>query len=94
MRAGVRLEHYLGLESARDGVVHFRNVAAPDLAATLAADALVVSLGRVPNDGFATELRERALTVREAGDCLSPRGLEEAILEGTAAVHEPGLVPA
>jgi pyruvate/2-oxoglutarate dehydrogenase complex dihydrolipoamide dehydrogenase (E3) component len=92
LRAGVRLEHYLGLESARDGVVHFRNVVAPDLVATLAADALVVSLGRVPNDALAAELRERGLTVREAGDCLSPRGLEEAILEGTAAVHEAGLV--
>lgn len=92
MRAGVRLEHYLGLESARDGVVHFRNVVAPDLAATLAADALVLSLGRVPNDGLAAELRERGVSVREAGDCLSPRGLEEAILEGTTAVHDLALV--
>ena len=92
MRAGVRFEHYLGLESARDGVVHFRNVVAPDLVAALPADTLVLSLGRVPNDALAAELSERGVTVREAGDCRSPRSLEEAILEGTAAVYEPGLV--
>jgi 2,4-dienoyl-CoA reductase-like NADH-dependent reductase (Old Yellow Enzyme family) len=92
MRAGVRFEHYLGLESARDGVVHFRNVVAPELVAALSADTLVLSLGRVPNDGLAAELSERGVTVGEAGDCRSPRSLEEAILEGTTAVHEPSLV--
>jgi hypothetical protein len=92
LRSGVRLEHYLGLEAASDGNVHFRNVVAPDLVATLPADALVLSLGRVPNDNLAADLRERGVTVTEAGDCRSPRGLEEAILEGTAAVHETGLV--
>ena len=35
LRAGVRFEQYLGLESARDGVVHFRNVVAPELTAQI-----------------------------------------------------------
>jgi len=54
-------------------------------------DSLLLSLGRVPEDGLLAQLREQDnLTVRAAGDCLSPRGLEEAILEGTlAAVTVP-----
>ena len=51
-------------------------------------NALVLSLGRVPEDGLLEQLRERGnLTVRAAGDCRSPRGLEEAILEGTLAAR-------
>src|SRR5215218_1678120 len=85
-RAGVRIEHYLGLESARDGTVAFRNIFAPDLRTELAADALLVALGRVPDDGLAHALRARGdLVVEEAGDCRSPRGIEEAVLEGTSA---------
>ena len=50
--------------------------------------ALLLSLGRVPEDALFAQLRERGnLTVRAAGDCLSPRGLEEAILEGTLAAR-------
>jgi 2,4-dienoyl-CoA reductase-like NADH-dependent reductase (Old Yellow Enzyme family)/thioredoxin reductase len=87
-RAGVRIEHYLGLESARDGVVRFRNVFAPDLQTELAADALLVSLGRIPDDRLADELRTRGgLVVEEAGDCRSPRSIEEAVLEGTLAAR-------
>jgi 2,4-dienoyl-CoA reductase-like NADH-dependent reductase (Old Yellow Enzyme family) len=92
LRAGVRFEHYLGLESAADGLVRFRNVVAPELTAALPADALVLSLGRTPADELSAELRERGVDVREAGDCRSPRGLEEAILEGTLAVRADDLV--
>lgn len=49
------------------------------------ADVLALALGRVPNDDLAEELRELGLRVLEAGDCQSPRTLEEAILEGTLA---------
>jgi 2,4-dienoyl-CoA reductase-like NADH-dependent reductase (Old Yellow Enzyme family)/thioredoxin reductase len=97
-RAGVRIEHYLGLESARDGMVRFRNIFAPDLQTELAADALLVALGRVPDDGLADALRARGdLVVEEAGDCRSPRSIEEAVLEGTLAARrtlaarEPGV---
>ena len=76
------------MESADDGVVRFRNIFAPELVAEIAADALLVALGRVPDDGLAAALRERGgLAVEEAGDCRSPRGLEEAVLEGTLAAR-------
>jgi hypothetical protein len=35
---------------------------------------------------LAEELAALGLPVREAGDCLSPRSAEEAILEGTLAI--------
>jgi 2,4-dienoyl-CoA reductase-like NADH-dependent reductase (Old Yellow Enzyme family)/NADPH-dependent 2,4-dienoyl-CoA reductase/sulfur reductase-like enzyme len=87
-RAGVRIEHYLGLESARGGVVRFRNIFAPDLQTEIPADALLVALGRVPDDGLGDALRARDdLVVEEAGDCRSPRSIEEAVLEGTLAAR-------
>jgi 2,4-dienoyl-CoA reductase-like NADH-dependent reductase (Old Yellow Enzyme family)/thioredoxin reductase len=82
-RAGVRLEHHLELEEAEDSHVRFRNLFAPDLETRIAADLLVLALGRVPEHGLAEPLEARGLEVHEAGDCLSPRSIEEAILEGT-----------
>ena len=87
-RAGVRIEHHLELAGAEPGGVRFRNLFAPELETVLAADLLVLACGRVPERGLAEELAARGLPVAEAGDCLSPRSAEEAILEGTLAVAE------
>jgi len=93
-RAGVRIEHYLGLEAAAAGVVRFRNVFAPELRTEIAADALLVSLGRVPEDGLADALRSHGgFAVEEAGDCRSPRSIEEAVLEGTLAARRTAPAP-
>jgi 2,4-dienoyl-CoA reductase-like NADH-dependent reductase (Old Yellow Enzyme family)/thioredoxin reductase len=93
-RAGVRIAHYLGLEGAAAGVVRFRNVFAPELRTEIAADALLVSLGRVPDDGLADALRSLAgFAVEEAGDCRSPRSIEEAVLEGTLAARRTAPAP-
>jgi 2,4-dienoyl-CoA reductase-like NADH-dependent reductase (Old Yellow Enzyme family)/thioredoxin reductase len=86
-RAGVRLEHHLELAGAENGHVRFRNLFAPDLETRLAADLLVLALGRVPVHGLAKRLEARGLQVYEAGDCLSPRSIEEAIFEGTLAAQ-------
>ena len=86
-RAGVHLEHHLELVGAAAGAARFRNAFARDLERTLKADLLVLALGRVPDDSLAPKLRERGLRVEEAGDCLSPRSLEEAVLEGTLAAR-------
>lgn len=82
-RAGVRILHHHELASAAGGTVQLRNVFAPELVTATAADALVLALGRVPVEvepphGIPLEL---------AGDCLSPRSLEEAVLEGTLAAR-------
>jgi 2,4-dienoyl-CoA reductase-like NADH-dependent reductase (Old Yellow Enzyme family) len=87
LRAGVTIGHYLGLDGVGEGVVRFRNVLAPELEAAVPADLLVLSLGRAPEDALAPALRALGLRVEEAGDCRGPRGLEEAILEGTLAAR-------
>ncbi len=84
-RAGVRIEHHFDLVGTEPGGARFRNLFARELETTLAADLLVLALGRVPERGLAEDLAARGLAVQEAGDCLSPRSAEEAVLEGTLA---------
>jgi 2,4-dienoyl-CoA reductase-like NADH-dependent reductase (Old Yellow Enzyme family)/thioredoxin reductase len=89
-RAGVTIADRHGLLSAAAGEVTFANVFAPEVVTTLRADGLVLSHGRVPEDGLYAELLGRVgpAAVVTAGDCRSPRGLEEAILEGTLAARD------
>jgi 2,4-dienoyl-CoA reductase-like NADH-dependent reductase (Old Yellow Enzyme family) len=86
-RAGISLMHHLELAGTEDGRVRFCNLFAPEVDVGVPADLLVLALGRVPERGLGDGLQERGLDVREAGDCLGPRGLEEAILEGTLALR-------
>jgi hypothetical protein len=89
-RAGVTIADRHGLVSAAGGNVEFANVFAPELRWSLSTDVLVLSHGRVPEDALEQQLRARAVAFElvVAGDCRSPRGLEEAILEGTLAVRD------
>ena len=87
-RAGVRLAHHLELVGATRGRVLFRNLFAPELESELPADLLVLALGRVPERALAEALTGAGVQAHEAGDCIGPRGLEEAILEGTLAGQE------
>ncbi len=86
-RAGVTVIAGQELHRAGGGRVQLRNLYAPELASELAASALVLAVGRVPEDALARELSARGIPFVAAGDCRSPRGLEEAILEGTLAVR-------
>ena len=89
-RAGVRILPGLELDSAEPGEVRCRSIFAPERITSFAVDAVVVSLGRVPDDGLERELHAADVRYVAAGDCRSPRGLEEAILEGTLAARRPG----
>jgi 2,4-dienoyl-CoA reductase-like NADH-dependent reductase (Old Yellow Enzyme family)/thioredoxin reductase len=84
-RLGIETRHYYDVVSASGGEVRLQNVLAPELEATTPADAVVLSMGRVPEDSLTLALIERGLRVEEAGDCRTPRSIEEAILEGTLA---------
>ncbi len=86
-RAGVRLEHHLELVGAAGGRAAFVNVFDPELETALRADALVLALGRFPVAHLAEQFASLGLPIEEAGDCVSPRSLEEAILEGTLAAR-------
>ena len=89
-RAGVRLEHHVELTGAEQGRVFVRNLFAPEVESELPADLLVLALGRVPDRALVAALTGVGLEVYGAGDCLGPRGLEEAILEGTLAAQAAG----
>ena len=80
-RAGIEVWHHLELASWDGGRATFTNIFAPELEAPMEADALVLALGREP----VRELEIQGAV--EAGDRLSPRSLEEAILEGSLAVR-------
>jgi len=82
-RAGVRILHHHELVDVASGEARMRNVFARELETTIATDAVVRALGRVPVEVEAP----RGARVERAGDCLSPRSLEEAVLEGTRAAR-------
>lgn len=86
-RAGVEILHHHRLAGASAGEVELSNVFAPERSARVSADILVLALGRVPEDELAPLLSEAGFSVEEAGDCLSPRSIEEAVLEGTLAAR-------
>ena len=64
-----------------DAEGRLRNAFAPELAADVAADDVVLALGRVPVEADAP----LGVPCERAGDCLSPRSLEEAVLGAAAA---------
>ncbi|WP_019121955.1 FAD-dependent oxidoreductase [Brevibacillus massiliensis] len=51
-------------------------------------DTIVLSMGRVPNTELYEEVKGSAPVVRQIGDCLAPRTLEEATFEGMMAALE------
>jgi len=93
-RAGVRFENHQALAGASGGRVHFGNVFAPELSKSIEAEVLILSLGRVPADSLPGSLTGAGIAHRKAGDCCSPRGIEEAVLEGTLAMRELLELPA
>jgi 2,4-dienoyl-CoA reductase-like NADH-dependent reductase (Old Yellow Enzyme family)/thioredoxin reductase len=87
-RAGVVIRHHLRLVEITPEGGLFANLFAGDVRELIPADHVVLAQGRVPAPSPLAELRELGFDARRAGDCASPRSLEEAILEGTMAVVE------
>lgn len=85
-RGGVHIQHHLSLLEVTPEGGLFANLFAGDVRELIHADHVVLAQGRVPAASPSAALRELGLEVRRAGDCASPRSLEEAILEGTMAV--------
>ncbi len=89
-RAGVVILSGLELDSVAAGEVICRSIFAPERRTAFEVEAVVTALGRAPEDGLAGALHASGIPHESAGDCRSPRGLEEAILEGTLAARRPG----
>jgi 2,4-dienoyl-CoA reductase-like NADH-dependent reductase (Old Yellow Enzyme family)/thioredoxin reductase len=85
-RASVSIRHHLRLVEVTSEGGLFANLFADDVRELIHADHVVLAQGRVPAASPYAALIELGLEVRRAGDCASPRSLEEAILEGTMAV--------
>ncbi len=81
---GVHIRHHLELVG---GARALRHVFSYREEAIGAIGTLVLAQGRVPDDALWRELESQA-NVTRIGDILSPRGLEEAVLEGVLAFHE------
>ena len=85
-RAGVRIEHHLDLVGTEPGRSSLPQPLCPELETTLAADLLVLALRARPGARPRARIwRPADSASQEAGDCLSPRSAEEAMLEGTLA---------
>jgi hypothetical protein len=80
------IRHHLRLMEITPEGGLFANLFADDVRELIPADHAVLAQGRVPAASPSAGLREHGLEVRTAGDCASPRSLEEATLEGTMAV--------
>jgi 2,4-dienoyl-CoA reductase-like NADH-dependent reductase (Old Yellow Enzyme family)/thioredoxin reductase len=86
---GVEILHHVELEEAAGGTIRLRNMYAHHVKHEIADAELVTAQGRVPAAGdLAQALVAAGLEVAEAGDCRTPRTLQEAVLEGTASAQE------
>ncbi len=86
-RAGVDIQPTLRLFGADSTAVFLQDVLTGDAVVVEDVAALVLAQGHVPDDGLLAELeaaREAGapFEVHAVGDCLSPRTIEEAVLEG------------
>jgi hypothetical protein len=48
----------------------------------VAADTVVLSMLRTSDDALYHQLKARGLLVRRIGDCVAPREVDDAVLEG------------
>ena len=78
---GVRFVPTTEVTGVRPGEAEVRNVYS-QLVGSLPADSVVVSLGGVADDSLYAQLTSRRPNVHSAGDCVAPRDMAGAILDG------------
>ena len=80
--AGVVVAPYLRLIGADADSVYCQHVMSEEPVIFEPIDTLVVAYGHRSDDSLLHKLQATGLDVRGVGDCLSPRTVEEAVLEG------------
>ena len=73
---------------ADDDTVYLQHVLTGEPVMVEDAAALVLAQGHASSDGLVTELADYSGDVVAIGDCLAPRSVEEAVLEGLRAATE------
>ena len=82
LRLGVQIIPLVRPYGADRDTVYLQHVLTDEPVVIDDASALVLSQGHVPVDDLATALADSSLEVHLVGDCLAPRTVEEAVLEG------------
>jgi 2,4-dienoyl-CoA reductase-like NADH-dependent reductase (Old Yellow Enzyme family)/thioredoxin reductase len=86
---GVEIVHHVELDELAGRRIRLRNMYAHDIKHEIDDAEIVTALGRIPApDGLAEKLAATGARVVQAGDCRTPRTLQEAVLEGTAAAQD------
>ena len=81
IRAGVTVLTLVRPMGVDDDTVWLQHVLTDD-AIALAASSLVLAMGHLPVDELSEDLLRMGVELHRVGDCLSPRTVEEAVLEG------------
>ena len=87
-RLGVQMMPLVRPYGADEETVYFQHVLTGEPVLIEPAAALVVSAGHLPVTGLAARLAAAGPRVHEIGDCVAPRTVEEAVLEGLAVASE------
>jgi NADH:flavin oxidoreductases, Old Yellow Enzyme family len=82
VRLGVEIIPLVRPYGADGDTVYLQHVLTDDPVIIQDASALVLSQGHLPVDDLATALADSSFEVHLVGDCLAPRTVEEAVLEG------------
>ncbi|PWA10002.1 hypothetical protein DCC39_11995 [Pueribacillus theae] len=82
----IKMKTHHDFGGIKNGKVVIRNLFSHEKEEMDQWDSIVLSLGRVPNIELYEEIKDLAPVVKPIGDCLAPRTIEEATLEGQLAI--------
>ncbi|MDR3453084.1 MAG: FAD-dependent oxidoreductase [Rhodoferax sp.] len=89
--AGVKLRTSTFVERIEAGQVELRS-ALSGAAERIAADTVVLCMMRESEDYLYHQLKARGLKVRRVGDCIAPREVDDAVLEGFREAQAVGAI--
>jgi 2,4-dienoyl-CoA reductase-like NADH-dependent reductase (Old Yellow Enzyme family) len=81
LKAGVEIHTMTVVQLANEEVAMLRNIATNEVS-ELRTDTIIPCMGRKPIDSLYFELKCKDFEVSRIGDCLAPREVDDAVLEG------------
>ncbi len=87
-RAKVRVVPLVRPYGLDDDTMYLQHVLTEDPVMIEGVSAAVLACGHQAESGLLTELEERGIRAAGVGDCLAPRSVEEAVLEGLVTASE------